>query len=121
MGLVNNHHWSPTWSDFFFTPIGNADYIRVMHHIGGSLALKANEIEYRYEQTGDIYRLQAWGGGVEKQVHENVAKRPAWLTEIVTVAVVGNAAHRPTAAPPDFLLWFRTDRDHNLIEFVDID
>lgn len=92
-----------------------------MNIIGGSNALNANEIEYRYEQTGNIYRLQAWGGGVEKQVHENVAKRPAWLTEIVTVAVVGNATHRPTAAPPDFLIWFRTDRDHNLIEFVDID
>ena len=125
MGLVNNSplrtFQSPTWHDFFFTLIGNADYIRVMHHIGGVVQLmKVDQTEYRYEQTGDEYRLQSWHNGVQKQVIDRVANRPAWLSEIVDVAAVGGAAHRPLASPPDVLIWFRTDDKHNLVEFVDL-
>ena len=82
--------------------------------------MKDNETEYRYEQTGDDYRLQSWHSGVQKQVIDKVANRPTWLSEIVTVAGVAGAAHRPTASPPDVLIWFRTDEDHNLVEFVDL-
>lgn len=81
---------------------------------------KADQTEYRYEQTGSEYRLQSWRGGVQKQVIDRVANRPAWLSEIVTVAAVGGATHRPTASPPDVLIWFRTDDEHNLVEFVDL-
>jgi len=113
--------WDWLRSEFFFTPVGNADYMRTMYHFGGVIHLmKDNETEYRYEQTGDDYRLQSWHNGVQKQVIDKVTNRPAWLSEIVTVAAVGGAAHRPTASPPDVLIWFRADDEHNLVEFVDL-
>jgi hypothetical protein len=82
--------------------------------------MKVDQTEYRYERTGDEYRLQSWHNGVQKQTIDRVVNQPAWLSEIVTVAAVGGAAHRPTASPPDVLIWFRTDDEHNLVEFVDL-
>lgn len=108
--------------EFFLTPMGNADCLRQFKlTMGGQIHLmKENETEYRYEQTAGTYRLQSWHHGVQKQIIDEVVNRPAWLTEIVTVAAVGGAAHRPTASPPDVLIWFRADDEHNLVEFVDL-
>lgn len=108
-------------TDFELSYLGLTDALRVFHlAMGGKYGLKDDETEYRYEQTGSSYRLQSWHNGAQKQMMGTVSSRPAWLSEIVTVAAVGGGLHRPTASPPDILIWFRLDDDKNLVEFIDI-
>ena len=81
--------------------------------------------EFRYEQTDDEYRLQGFYGALSAQdarrsSHGGLDDRPAWLTNIVDVALVAGAVSRAENPPPDFILWFRTDKDYNLKEYVEI-
>ena len=77
--------------------------------------------EFRYEQTNDEYRLQGfYGADVKRSAHGALDDRPAWLSKIVDVAVVAGAVSRAQVSPPDFILWFRTDKDYNLKEYVEI-
>jgi len=78
--------------------------------------------EFRYEQTDDEYRLQGFYGApdAKRSTHGALDDRPAWLSKIVDVAVVAGAVSRATNPPPDFILWFRTDKDYNLKEYVEL-
>lgn len=78
--------------------------------------------EFRYEQTDDEYRLQGFYGApdAKRSTHGILDDRPAWLSNIVDVALVAGAVSRADNPPPDFILWFRTDKDYNLKEYVDI-
>lgn len=78
--------------------------------------------EFRYEQTGDTYRLQGFFNppDVHRSAHGKLATRPEWLVKIVDVAVVANTVNRATAPPPDLILWFSTDKQFNLTEYIDV-
>jgi hypothetical protein len=78
--------------------------------------------EFRYEQTGDTYRLQGFFNppDVHRSAHGNLATRPEWLVKIVDVAVVANTVSRATAPPPDLILWFSTDKQFNLTEYINV-
>jgi hypothetical protein len=78
--------------------------------------------EFRYEQTDDEYRLQGFYGApdAKRSTHGALDDRPAWLINIVDVALVAGAVSRATNPPPDFILWFRTDKDYNLKEYVEL-
>lgn len=76
--------------------------------------------EYRYEQTGDRFRLQSWHHGANRMQYGRVDERPEWVTQIVEVAAVAGAVNRAINPPPDLILWFRTDQDNNLTEFINI-
>lgn len=81
--------------------------------------------EFRYEQTDDEYRLQGFYGALSAQdarrsSHGALDDRPAWLINIVDVALVAGAVSRAENPPPDFILWFRTDKEYNLKEYVEL-
>ena len=78
--------------------------------------------EFRYEQTDDEYRLQGFYGApdAKRSTHGALDDRPAWLSKIVDVALVAGAVSRAETSPPDFILWFRTDKDYNLREYVNL-
>ena len=78
--------------------------------------------EFRYEQTGDSYRLQGFFGApdVNRTAHGALATRPPWLVKIIDVAVVAGAVRTVDNPPPDMILWFHTDKDFNLTEYVDV-
>ena len=89
--------------------------------MGGKRNMVKDGFEFRYEQTNDEYRLQGfYGADVKRSAHGALDDRPAWLSKIVDVAVVAGAVSRAQASPPDFILWFRTDKDFNLKEYVEL-
>lgn len=76
--------------------------------------------EWRYEHTGDRYRLQSWHNGANRMQYGRIDERPEWLVTVVEVAAVAGATNRTFEPPPDVILWFRTDHNHNLTEFINI-
>ena len=101
-----------------------ADYIRqvtnkVMIEKG---LMNDDQFEFRYEQTGDSYRLQGFFGPPDnsRSAHGLLATRPEWLIKIIDVAVVAGAIRTVDNPPPDVILWFRTDKQFNLTEYVNV-
>ena len=76
--------------------------------------------EYRYEQRGDEYTLRCWHHGIQSHTRGADYNRPEWLNSILATAKVAGAIPKIKEPPPDIILWFRTDKDHNLIEFVEM-
>lgn len=76
--------------------------------------------EYRYEQRGDEFALRCWHNGVERHTRGLVSMSPAWLVNILVIAKVAGAIPKIKEPPPDLILWFRTDDNHNLIEFIEL-
>lgn len=83
---------------------------------------KDDGYEFRYEQTDDTYRLQGFFGApdVNRTAHGALDTRPPWLVKIIDVAVVAGAVRVVENPPPDMILWFRTDKDFNLTEYIDV-
>lgn len=99
------------------------DYLRqVEYKLCKDNSMTKDGYEFRYEQTGDRYRLQGFFNppDVHRSAHGNLATRPEWLVKIVDVAVVANTVNRATAPPPDLILWFSTDKQFNLTEYIDV-
>lgn len=102
-----------------------ADYIRQVTNKlmieKGDMPNK-DEYEFRYEQTGDTYRLQGFFGSpeVNRTAHGTLATRPPWLVKIIDVAVVAGVVRTVANPPPDLILWFCTDKEFNLTEYVDV-
>lgn len=84
-----------------------------------SMQMMLDGYEFRYEQTGDKYRLQGFYGAprTSKLMVGTLDERPTWLVQILDVAAVAGVI-RPLASPPDVILWFRTDKEYNLTEYV---
>lgn len=78
------------------------------------------DFEYRYEQRGAEYALRCWHNGTEKSHRGDVANMPEWLKPILATAKVAGAIRPIKEPPPEIILWFRTDADHNLIEFIEM-
>lgn len=76
--------------------------------------------EYRYEQRDDEYALRCWHNGNQQFYREFTYNMPEWLRAILATAKVAGAIPKIKEPPPDVILWFRTDKDHNLIEFIEM-
>ena len=79
-----------------------------------------DKYEYRYELRGPDYKLKQWHEGKETSWHGEVTGQPEWLTNIVAVAKVSGYLKEPISPPPSAILWFNTDKDHNLLDFIQI-
>ena len=70
--------------------------------------------DYQIDKNGEVYAttdtLDATGG--------KVGEYPAWLKRIVDVARVGGHLKRMDQGPPDAILWFKVDKDLNLLEIT---
>jgi hypothetical protein len=76
--------------------------------------------EFRYEAHGGEYKLKCWHGGKEETMHGAVANQPEWLTGIVDVAKVAGHLKTPISPPPEAILWFHTDKNRTLINFIEL-
>lgn len=76
--------------------------------------------EYRYEQRDDEYALRCWHNGTQRFYREFTYNMPGWLRAILDTAKVAGAMPKIKEPPPDVILWFRTDPNHNLIEFIEM-
>lgn len=76
--------------------------------------------EYRYEQRSKVYTLRCWHNGAERTYSGPVDNMPAWLRAILDTAKVANMIRAIKEPPPDVIVWFRTDDNHNLIEFIEL-
>lgn len=76
--------------------------------------------EYRYEQRGSEYRLRCWHNGTERTYSGLVDNTPEWLRAILATAKVAGAIRAIKQPPPEVILWFRTDDNHHLVEFIEM-
>ena len=76
--------------------------------------------EYRYEQRGNDYDMRCWHNGREFSSRGQVSHMPEWLRAILDTAKVAGAMRTIPQPPPEVILWFRTDDDHNLVEFIEM-
>lgn len=76
--------------------------------------------EFRYEAHGDMYKLKCWHDGREDSMQGPLHTQPHWLTGIVDVAKVAGHLKTPISPPPEAILWFTTDKNRTLIEFIEL-
>ena len=76
--------------------------------------------ECRYEERGHDYMLKQWRDGHETASRGLVTDLPDWLSRIRDVATVGGHLKRVMVPPPDNIVWFTTDDDGNLINFMEL-
>jgi len=95
---------------------------QVENHFGYNTKDKMNDelYEFRYEAHGGEYKLKCWHGGKEETLHGAVANQPEWLTGIVDVAKVAGHLKTPISPPPEAILWFHTDKNRTLINFIEL-
>lgn len=75
--------------------------------------------EHRYEERGDNYTVRSWREGKETTQTGLKSERPEWLLNAVHIGKVGGYMKMPPEPPPNVILWFVTDDNHRLIEFID--
>jgi len=66
-----------------------------------------------FQMDGEAYYMSL----PRETEHGSIEDRPDWLTTIVNLGKLGHWTMQPPDPPPDFILWFRTTLDHELIEF----
>jgi len=76
--------------------------------------------ECRYEERDGDYTLKRWRDGHEDASRGLIQDIPDWLDQIRAVATVGGHLKRVTVPPPDNIIWFTTDDDGNLINFMEL-
>lgn len=76
--------------------------------------------ECRYEERNGDYTLKQWRDGHETASRGLVQDLPEWLANIRDVAMVGGHLKRVMVPPPDNIVWFTTDDDGNLINFMEL-
>ena len=76
--------------------------------------------EFRYEAHDGDFKLKCWHDGKEETLHGAVDTQPEWLTGIVDVAKVAGHLKTPISPPPEVILWFHTDKNRTLINFIEL-
>ena len=80
-----------------------------------------NEIyECRYEERDGDYTLKRWRDGHEVASRGLIQDIPDWLDRIRSVATVGGYLKKVNVPPPDNIMWFTTDDDGNLLNFMEL-
>lgn len=76
--------------------------------------------ECRYEERDNQFILKRWRYGHEDAVRGMLYALPDWLEKIRAVAIVGGHLKAVKVPPPDNIVWFTTDDDNNLINFMEL-
>jgi hypothetical protein len=96
-----------------------SDALRMLEHKLGYRG-SSDMYECRYEERGHEYTLKKWRDGHEESSRGHVACLPDWLERIRDVAIVGGHLKAVKVPPPDNIVWFTTDDDGNLINFMEL-
>jgi hypothetical protein len=97
-----------------------ADATRQLNNFYYKDTMNDDLYEFRYEAHGGEYKLKCWHDGKETSQHGSVSNQPEWLTGIVDVAKVAGHLKTPITPPPEVILWFHTDKNHTLINFIEL-
>ena len=116
MGKVKEMVTKATMNKF-----GRAKYdaLRMLEHKLGYRS-SPDMYECRYEERGHDYTLKRWRDGHETSSRGIVTDLPDWLERIRGVAIVGGHLKAVMVPPPDNIVWFTTDDDGNLINFMEL-
>jgi hypothetical protein len=76
--------------------------------------------ECRYEERDGDYTLKKWRDGHETLSRGLIQDIPDWLARIRDIATVGGHLKRVVVPPPDNIVWFTTDDDGNLLNFMEL-
>jgi hypothetical protein len=79
---------------------------------------RMNEIECRYVDYVDEWQMTMYDDGATGHSQGWVGSQPPWLQLILDVAKVGGHMQRMRDGPPDVILWFKIDKDFNLLEIT---
>jgi hypothetical protein len=80
--------------------------------------MNEDSIEVRYQEyTGD-WQMTVYNNGNNTQSEGRIGGQPAWLQLILDVAKVGGHLKPLRDGPPDVILWFKIDKDNNLLEIT---
>ena len=96
-----------------------SDALRMLEHKLGYLSV-TDMYECRYEEREGDYTLKRWRDGHEEASRGIVTDLPDWLERIRGVAIVGGHLKAVKVPPPDNIVWFTTDDDNNLINFMEL-
>jgi hypothetical protein len=96
-----------------------SDALRMLEHALGYKS-SPDMYECRYEERGLDYTLKRWRDGHEEASRGPVTDLPDWLARIKGVAIVGGHLKAVKVPPPDNIVWFTTDDDNNLINFMEL-
>lgn len=80
--------------------------------------------EMRYTEGGGLYSIQRWHkdrGAEPPRMAMPTLMMPEWLTVIINTARIGKRLRIVGVPPPEFICWFTTDDDYNLISFLEMD
>ncbi len=99
-----------------------ADATRIMNNSFGYNSKEHMDdiYEFRYEAHGGEFKLKCWHDGKEDTMHGAVDTQPEWLTGIVDVAKIAGHLKTPISPPPEVILWFHTDKNRTLINFIEL-
>jgi len=93
--------------------------MRFSLRLTGDKMRKVTEIEIRYRE--DTYHWHTSTHEDSDPVHHHhgeLGHQPAWLQLILDVAKAGGHFRPLDNGPPDVILWFRVDKDNNLLEIT---
>jgi hypothetical protein len=90
-------------------------------HLIGVMMSKDEMVEYRYEESGDRYFLKKWYGGKETTIRGLLNQQPKWLSDIINLAKVGGHAKPIHEPPPNYIVWFCTTLDGELIKYIELE
>lgn len=80
--------------------------------------------ELRYTESAGLFSIQQWHkdrGASNPRMAKPIQLRPEWLTVIIDTARIGKRLRIVGLPPPEFICWFTTDEDYNLINFLEFD
>ena len=80
--------------------------------------------EMRYTEGGGLFSIQRWHrerGAEPPRMAMPVRMRPDWLTVIIDTARIGKRLRIVGTPLPEFICWFTSDKDYNLITFLEMD
>lgn len=86
-----------------------------------SLHLIGAMMEFRYEEQDGEFTLTKWRGTKKTHINNRPVEHMAqWLKDVLAVATVGGHIAVAQHPPPDKLLYFATDDQYNLIDFINL-
>jgi hypothetical protein len=121
MGLVKQKWLEEMDEEDWEDPLYRADCARIGDNRRKLFHMTNDEYEFRYERRGDVYLIKRWHNGTEWTDRGNTDNVPVWLAPILVVAKISGHLRKTNVPPPDEILWFRTDKSHQLTTFIDLE
>lgn len=75
-------------------------------------------LTHRYAKNGAKFTIDTYSDSLTTSGNGVVGEEPDWLKRILDVAYLGGHGLRIVATPPDFVLWFETEKDLHLLRFI---